>query len=84
MFFVYILKSLKDKDLYIGYTSNLRKRLEEHNSGLTRSTKNRAPFRLAYYEAYTSQVEAKHREQNLKLHGRARSQLFRRIKKSLE
>jgi len=83
MFFVYILKSLKDRDLYIGYTSNLRKRLEEHNSGLSRSTKSRAPLHLVYYEVYASQTEAKHREENLKLHGRARLQLFRRIRESL-
>ena len=84
MFFVYILKSLKDKDLYIGYTSNLRKRFAEHNSGLSRSTKSRAPLHLVYYEAYASQTEAKHREENLKLHGRARLQLLRRIRQSLK
>lgn len=83
MFFVYILKSLKDKNLYIGYTKDLRRRFKEHNSGLNRSTKHRGPFRLVYYESFSSKDDAKKREENLKLYGRARVQLFERIKKSL-
>jgi len=84
MFFMYILKSSKDKDLYIGSTSDLRKRLKEHNSGQVYSTKDRRPFKIAYYEAYAAESEARQREHNLKLHGRARMQLFKRIKESLK
>ena len=53
MFFhyVYVLESLKDGERYIGYTNNLRKRLEEHNKGKNFSTKFRLPFRLIYFEA---------------------------------
>jgi len=83
MFFMYILKSSQDNELYIGSTGNLKKRFKEHNSGLEQSTKDRLPFRLVYYEAYLSEAEARHREHNLKLRGRARIQLFRRIKESL-
>lgn len=71
MFFVYILKSEADDKLYIGSTSDLRKRFKEHNAGLVRSTKARKPFKLVYYEAYAVEEEARHREHNLKLHGRA-------------
>ncbi len=39
MFYVYILQSNKNKELYIGYTSDLRKRIKEHNQGLNFSTK---------------------------------------------
>ena len=83
MFFVYIIKSLKDGKLYFGSTSNLRKRLKEHNSGLNQSTKSRKPFKIIYYEAYTSKEDAKQREQNLKLRARALRQLTKRIKRSL-
>ncbi|MCD6470942.1 GIY-YIG nuclease family protein [bacterium] len=59
MFYLYILKSSKDKKLYIGYTDNLKKRFREHNQGLAKSTKNRIPFDLIYYKAYFSKKDAK-------------------------
>jgi putative endonuclease len=83
MFFTYILKSLKDNKLYIGSTSDLRKRLKEHNSGLVISTKLRKPLKLMYYEAYLSEQDARHREHNLKLRARALRQLLLRIKNTL-
>jgi putative endonuclease len=52
MFFVYILKSLKDGDLYIGFTSDLENRTKEHNSGGVFSTRHRRPLKVIYYEAY--------------------------------
>jgi len=84
MFYVYILKSIKDKQLYLGFTNDLKRRVREHNSTLSRSTKSRGPFKLVYYEAYTSKEDAIHREHNLKLRARALRQLKLRIKKSLE
>lgn len=84
MFFVYILKSLKDNKLYIGYTSDLRKRIEEHNSGKSKSTSPRIPFKLVYYEAYLSKEDAERREEMLKLNGRALVQLKARIGKTLD
>jgi len=84
MFFVYILKSRKDKSLYIGYTSDLRKRFKEHNSGLVRSTKSKRPWHLVYYEAYSSRQDATKRENNLKLRAKALRQLLQRIKICLE
>jgi len=83
MFYVYILKSEKDGKLYIGYTNDLKRRLEEHNSGKNISTKFRRPFELIYYEVYKSEGDAKHREYMLKLFGRALGGLKRRIKLSL-
>ena len=38
-YYVYILESLKDKELYVGYTTDLIKRFKEHNRGLNFSTK---------------------------------------------
>ena len=46
MFFVYILKSEKDNSLYIGKTNNVQRRLTEHNSGHTQSTRSKLPYIL--------------------------------------
>ena len=83
MFFTYILKSMKDKRLYIGATRDLRKRLKEHNSGGVPSTKTRTPLKLVYYEAYAAEEDAWHREHNLKLRARTLKQLMDRITKSI-
>ena len=84
MFFVYILKSKKDGNLYIGYTNDLRKRLKEHNLGLVRPTKSRRPLYLVYYEAYASKQDATKREHNLKLRAKVLRQLKNRIEFSLK
>ena len=83
MFYTYVLMSVKDKNLYVGSTSDLRRRLGEHNKGQVRSTKSRRPFKLVYYEAYTAEDDARKREEQLKLRGQALGQLKRRIYKSL-
>ncbi|MEK7553415.1 MAG: GIY-YIG nuclease family protein [Patescibacteria group bacterium] len=83
MFFMYILKSKKDGELYFGYTNNLIKRLKEHNLGLVRSTKSRIPLYYVYFEAYASKEDATKREHNLKLRAKALRQLKIRIKLSL-
>lgn len=58
MHFVYVLKSEKDGDLYIGCTSDIAKRLQLHNAGAVRSTKSRRPFALLYTERYADTYEA--------------------------
>jgi len=68
MFYIYVLKSDKDKKLYTGYTSNLKLRFEEHQKGRVESTKNRRPLKLIYYEACLNQKDATHREKYLKTH----------------
>ena len=65
-YYTYILKSKKDGKLYTGFTNDLRKRLFEHNTGLSRYTKNRGPFVLIYYEACLSKTKAMSRELYLK------------------
>ena len=84
MFYTYVLKSKKDNDFYIGSTNDLKRRIEEHNSGLVRSTKYRIPFELVYYEAYKSEKDVRKREQNLKLRSRALAQLKKRIVNSIQ
>jgi len=83
MFYAYVIKSKKDNSIYIGYTEDLKKRLKEHNSKQNKSTKNKAPFELIYYEAYKSKSDAKFREDNLKRFAQAYTQLKKRIKNSL-
>ena len=79
MFYMYILKSKKDGNLYIGSTNDLRRRIKEHNKGKVISTSLRKPLELLYYEAYKSEKDARHREKNLKLRSRALEQLKRRL-----
>lgn len=65
-FYVYVLESLKDNKRYIGYTNNLKKRIEEHNKGISFSTKFRKPFKLIYFEGCKNMEDAKRRENYLK------------------
>jgi len=58
MYKIYVLKSSKDENLYIGCTSNLESRINIHNSGGVRSTKGRLPFKLVYSEEYEDKYEA--------------------------
>jgi len=83
MNYVYVLISMKDGESYIGSTTDLRRRLAEHNDGKSKATAPRRPFVLVYYEAYLDEAEARTREQALKRRGQARYQLMRRINKSL-
>lgn len=66
IYYVYVLLSEKDNLFYTGYTSDLKNRLEQHNSGKVFSTKNRTPLRLIYYEGCLNQQDATRREKYLK------------------
>ncbi len=66
MYFVYILQSLKDDNLYTGCTSDLEERIKAHNSGKVKSTQKRKPFELVYFEEYLTSLEARRRESFLK------------------
>ncbi len=79
MFFVYVLKSLKDQTTYIGSCEDLEKRVKEHNQGKTKSIKHKIPLELVYYEAYLTKTLARKREIELKKNSAAKEQLFRKI-----
>lgn len=85
MYYVYLLKSKREevKNIYIGFTSDLKRRMDQHHSGVTYSTRQLLPVELVYYEAYKSKVDAKTRERALKWHGKALGQLKKRLEKSL-
>jgi putative endonuclease len=68
MFFVYIIRSLKDKKFYTGFTSNIERRLEEHNKGTlgTESTLGRGPFELIHVEIVKNRNKARELEKYYK------------------
>jgi putative endonuclease len=66
MFYVYVLKSKKDGNNYVGFTNDLQKRLTEHEKGFVKATVNRQPLKLIYFEACLSQQDATKREKYLK------------------
>ena len=65
-YYVDVLESLTDGDWYTGYSEDVRKRLDAHNSGKNNSTKNRRPFKLIYFEGGLNQNDALAREKYLK------------------
>ena len=69
MTYVYVLQSELDAGLYIGMTSDLRRRFEEHQRGESTSTVGRRPWILIYYEAYLEESDAAGREVFLKSGG---------------
>lgn len=66
MYFVYIIKSTKKDWYYVGSTDNVSRRLAEHNSGKTTSTKPYVPFELFLVEEYDTKNEALIRERKIK------------------
>ncbi|RKX69971.1 GIY-YIG nuclease family protein [candidate division WOR-3 bacterium] len=84
MYYVYILRSRKYKDkIYIGFTSNLRKRLKQHSIGMSCTTRKMLSVELVYCEAYKSKADAQARERRLKQYGNALGHLKKRISNSL-
>jgi putative endonuclease len=65
-YFIYVLKSESTHSSYVGHTSNLEKRLVEHNNGKSLSTRGKRPWRLVYNEECTTRSEAVSRERYFK------------------
>jgi len=66
MFYVYVLRSLKDGKHYVGHTQDLDNRIEEHNRGKSKSVRGRGPFVLIYKEPYQLRCQAMKRERQIK------------------
>jgi len=81
-FYVYVLRSKKDQVWYTGFTDDLRKRFNQHNSNISTWTKNRRPFELIYYEASKDITDARSREKYLKS-GMGKRYLKNRLKRFL-
>lgn len=65
-FYVYVLRSIDFERNYIGFTKDINIRLKQHNSGKTRSTKPYKPWKLLFFETYSTKIEAIKREKFLK------------------
>ena len=79
MYSVYIIESLQDNSFYIGSTEDKDRRLNEHNYGRTRYTKNKRPWKIVFFENYETREEAVRRERYLK---RQKSKIY--IKKLIK
>lgn len=86
MHYVYVLLSEKDHKFYTGYTSDLRRRIAEHENGQVSSTKLRIPLKLIYYEACPGQQDATRCNKKGKVpkSGNGNIYLKNRLKQSLE
>ncbi|MBI4262131.1 GIY-YIG nuclease family protein [Candidatus Uhrbacteria bacterium] len=62
MYYVYILQSTVNKELYVGSTEDLRTRVGDHNGGRVQSTKPYRPWDLIYYEAHRTKILARRAE----------------------
>lgn len=84
MYFVYVIKNRRTGKVYIGFTSDLKKRIELYKSEFGGDKEaETSPFSLVYYEAYRAEQDARKRENNIRLDKRGHVQLKARIKKSL-
>jgi len=66
MYYVYILKCQADGSLYKGYTNDLERRLDEHNSGKSDYTSRKGPWELVYQESFETKEDAIKREKYFK------------------
>jgi len=66
MFYFYILRSLKNQHLYLGFTPNLEQRLKSHNNSENKATKPNIPYELVYYSAFKNEKDAINCEQYFK------------------
>jgi putative endonuclease len=64
--YVYVLRSLKDNQFYVGLTRDLPVRVQQHNNGLITSTKKRVPFEIVYWEGCLNESDAAPRKKYLK------------------
>ncbi len=80
MYYIYVLRSLKNQKRYVGYTlKDVFQRLKEHNNHSSKWTKQNGPFRLIYFEEHNIKTEAIKRERFLKS-GQGRKWLDNNVK----
>ena len=78
MFYVYVPQSVGGKNVYYGFSSDLRQRFKSHQQ-----MPKHAGWKLIYYEAYRNEQDARDRERMLKKYGAARGHFKQRIKRSI-
>ncbi|HTX99062.1 MAG TPA: GIY-YIG nuclease family protein [Bacteroidota bacterium] len=82
-FVVYVIRSERDGGIYTGSTSDLDRRLHEHNNGNTRSTRGRGPWKLVHTEYLATKEEAEARERYFKS-GSGREKIHRILNRQKE
>lgn len=80
MYYIYILRSKKLNRNYIGFTSNLKLRYEEHLSGISKYTSRTTDWKIVYVEVYANYQDAIIREKRLKYFGKSYSGLKKRLR----
>ncbi len=84
MYYVYLLQNDVSREIYIGFTCNIKQRLTEHNNGGKKfTTRKDGIWKLAYTEIYRSEKDARLRESKLKHHGSGKHELLKRLENSL-
>jgi putative endonuclease len=78
MWYVYVIKSKSKDFIYVGSTNDLKRRFNEHNEGLSISTKAYKPFELLCYIAVQTETQARILEQYFKT-GSGKAILYKRI-----
>ena len=78
MYYVYLLSDPDTGDIYVGYSANLKARIESHDR------REHTGWKLIYYEAYLAESDARKRERKIKHHGNAIRQIKERIGVSLD
>jgi len=76
--YVYLIRSQKTQRFYLGWAIDLQRRLEEHNAGVTQSTRAGRPWEYLFFETYANSEFAKQRERALKHHPRQYAQFKNR------
>jgi predicted GIY-YIG superfamily endonuclease len=67
MYFVYIIRSINTPyQIYVGKTTNLKKRLSDHNCGTTAHTEKYKPWEVVFYAAFIDELKAIEFEKYLK------------------
>ncbi len=83
MWSIYVIQNDKTKEKYIGFTSNIKKRIDTHNSkGSKFTSRKEGKWILIYLELFRSKDDAINREKRIKNHGGAKQELFKRIENS--
>ncbi len=84
MFAVYVIQNDVTKELYVGWTKDLKARLAQHNAnGRKFTTRTDGSWQYVYVELYRSEKDARIRERKLKSHGSGKHELFKRLQDSL-
>lgn len=80
---MYVLEHSATQQLYVGFTTDLKRRIREHNArGKKFTTRKNGQWVLIYAEAYRNKFDARERESKLKIRGSAMNSLLKRLSKS--